>query len=71
MSFHESKRSGAAEVSPPIDEYVLIASPAIAAMGSVGHKVSNVLSNVANLSFVLSTRGGRQQGGRSAKDRPL
>jgi len=47
MSFHESKRSGAAEVSPPIDEYVLIASPAIAAMGSVGHKVSNVLSNVA------------------------
>ena len=33
-------------------EYVLIASlisvAAIAAMGTVGHKVSNVLSNVAN-----------------------
>jgi pilus assembly protein Flp/PilA len=33
-------------------EYVLIASlisvAAITAMGSVGHKVSNVLSNVAN-----------------------
>ena len=57
-------------------EYVLIASlisvAAITAMGKVGGKVSNVLSNVANAMTRFSPLGlgRRQQGGRSGNGSP-